>query len=64
LPELPDGRIAAQRKIPPPMRDITQDSSSETGASYTVHAIASRQSSYSPVKVSGFGIAFAKESAG
>jgi hypothetical protein len=47
-----------------PMRDITQDSSSETGASYTVHAIASRQSSYSPVKVSGFGIAFAKESAG
>jgi hypothetical protein len=47
-----------------PMRHITQHSPSEKGPPCTVHASASPQSSYLPVKLSGFGIAFAKESAG
>jgi hypothetical protein len=46
------------------MRDITQDSLAEAGTSWSVHATASPQSSYLPVKLSAFGIAFAKESAG
>jgi hypothetical protein len=47
-----------------PMRDITQDSLSDAGASWSVPATASLESSYLPVNISGFGIAFAKEGAG
>jgi hypothetical protein len=65
MPEVPEGDASLRNeKSLRAMRHITQHSSSEKGASCTVHASASPQSSYLPVKLSGFGIAFARECAG